>query len=101
DAESRDLRGELRLLERELHEADGAEVVDLVRLHLLDDADERREVAQVAFDELECGVLALDEVDLRVRLAVYETEHLVLLVGQELREMTTVLTGDAGDQCAF
>ena len=61
-AEAGDLRRELRLLERQLHEADRAEVVHLVRLHLLDDRDQRREVAQVTFDDLECGVLGLDEI---------------------------------------
>ena len=39
-AEAGDLGRELGLLERELHEAHGAEVVDLVGLHLLDDRDQ-------------------------------------------------------------
>ena len=100
-AEAGDLRGELGLLERELHEADRAEVVDLVGLHLLDDRDQRREVAQVALDQLERGVLALHHLDLGVGLAVHEPEDLVALEGEELGEMAAVLTGDSGDQCAF
>ena len=84
-AQAGDLRGELGLLERQLHEADRAEVVHLVGLHLLDDRDQRREVAQVALDELERGVLTLHQLDLRVGLAVDEPEHLVALAGQELR----------------
>jgi len=40
-AESGDLRGQLGLLERELHEADGAEIEHLVGLDLLDDRDQR------------------------------------------------------------
>ena len=63
-------------------EADGAEVVDLVGLHLLDGGDERREVAQVAFDELERRVLVEDELDLRVGLAAHEPEHLVALAAR-------------------
>ena len=52
-AEAGDLRRELGLRERQVHEADGAEVVDLVGLHALDHRDERREVAQVAVDQLQ------------------------------------------------
>ena len=100
-AEAGDLRGELGLLERELHEADRAEVVDLVGLHLLDRGDQRREVAQVAADELETGALLLHELGLRVRLSGDEAEHLVPLRGQELTQVPTVLPGDTGDERAL
>ena len=99
--ETGDLRGELGLLERELDEADSPEVVDLVRLHLLDHRDERRQVAQVALDQLERRVLVLNHLDLGVRLAVHQPEDLIALSGEELGKMTAVLAGDAGDQCAF
>ena len=88
-------------LNEQLHEADRAEVVDLVRLHLLDDGDQRRQVAQVTLDDLERRVLGLDQIRLRVVLPSYEAEHLVALRGQELREVASVLSGDPGDQCAL
>jgi len=45
------LRRVLGRLERDLHVALGTEVVDLVRLHLLDDADDVRGVREVAVVE--------------------------------------------------
>ena len=57
DADAGDVGGELGLAERQRHEAHGAEVVDLVGLDLLDRGDERRQVAQVAVDQLERRVL--------------------------------------------
>ena len=83
--------GELGLGEREVHEADGAEVVDLVGLHPLDHRDERRQVAQVAVDQLQRRRLAHDQRGLRVVLAPHEAEHLVALLGQEVREVAAVL----------
>ena len=52
--------GQLGLAERELDEADGAEVVDLVGLDLFDHGDERGQVGQVAVDELDLGDFVLD-----------------------------------------
>ena len=96
--ETGDLGGELGLRPRQLHEADGAEVVDLVRLHLLDRGDQRREVAEVAVDELERGCLVDDHLALRVVLAANEAEHLVALADQELGEESTVLSGNSRDE---
>ena len=66
-----DIRRQLRLAEREGHEADGTEVVDLVGLHLLDGRDQRGEILQVAFDHLQLGRLFLDHLDLRVGLPAH------------------------------
>ena len=93
--------GELGLRERQRHEADRAEVVDLVGLDLLDRGDERRQVAQVAVDELERRRLVDDHLALRVVLAPDQAEHLVALAGEELGEVAAVLAGDAGDEGAF
>ena len=78
-AEAGDLRRQLGLLERELHEADRAEVVDLVGLHLLDDGDQRRQVAQVALDELERRVLVCTISIFGFAWPAHEAEDLVAL----------------------
>ena len=100
-AEPGDLRGELGLLERELDEGHRAEVVDLVRLHLLHHRDERREVAEVAVDQLDARVLVEHQLRLRVRLAPDQPEDLVALLAEQLAEVPAVLPGDAGDERAL
>ena len=80
------------------HEADGGEVVDLVGLHLLDGADERRLVEQVAELDLDVGQRRLDDEALGVVLAADEAVDLVALGEQVLGEVEAVLAGDAGDE---
>src|SRR3989440_10503703 len=100
-AQPGDVSRELGLFERQLHEADRAEVVDLVRLHLLDRGDQRRQVLEVALDQLERRILVLDHLGLRVRLASHEPEDLIALAGQELGHVPAVLARDPGDERAF
>src|SRR5436305_9608498 len=52
-AQTGDVCSEFGLAERQSHEADGTEVVDLVGLDLLHYSDERRQVLEVALDQLD------------------------------------------------
>ena len=86
----------------------GTEVVDLVRLHLLQDTGEVRTVRQVAVVQNEVLVLHMrvfvDVVHaLRVegRGAALDAMHFVALGQQELSEVRAVLAGDAGNQTSF
>ena len=95
-----DIRRELGLAERQRHEADGAQVVDLVGLDLLHDGDERREVLEVSFDDLQLGCLVLDHLDLRVVLPTDHAVDVVTLPDEQPGQMPAVLAGDPGDQRA-
>ena len=68
-AETRDVGRQLRLLERERDEGDGAEVVDLVRLAVVDGGDQGGEVLKVAADELRERKLLAQQLGLRIRLS--------------------------------
>ena len=82
------------------------EIVDLVRLCLLHDADEVRGVRQVTVVEVETR-LALVRVDVQVidaagierRGATLDAMNLVTLAEQKLREVGAILTSDACDEC--
>ena len=95
-----DVRGELGLAKRQRHETDGAEVVDLVRLDLLDHGDERREILEVSLDDLQLGGLVLDHLDLGVVLAADHAVDVVTLPDEQAGQMPAVLAGDPGDQGA-
>jgi hypothetical protein len=84
------------------------EVVDLVGLHLLDDAHQAGAVGHVAVVEDEAAVRfvrilveMVDAVGVEQRSATLDAMHFVALVEQELGEVGTVLAGHAGDQCDF
>jgi hypothetical protein len=84
------------------------EVVDLVGLHLLDDAHQARAVGHVAVVQDEFSVLLVrilvemvDAVGVEQRGAALDAVHVVALVEQELGEVGAVLAGDAGDECDF
>ena len=83
-AQAGDLRRQLGLLPRERHEADRAEVVDLVGLDLRDHRDQRRQVAQIAVDQLQRRRLSEHHVGLGVVLAPDQPVDLVPLAGEEL-----------------
>ena len=92
-----DLRRQLGLLPRERHEADRAEVVDLVGLDLRDHRDQRRQVAQIAVDQLNDGVSASTMSALGLfwpRISPWTWYPLPARIGEE----APVLAGDAGDQ---
>ena len=100
----RDVEGHLDVRHR-------TEVVDLVRLHVADDADEVGAVAEVAVVQLDLldvdvtdeviHVEVLNALGVEAGRAADEAMDLVALVEQELSEVGAVLAGDAGNQCAF
>ena len=98
--------GVLRLLERDLHVGLRGQVVDLVRLHLLHDVDQRRRVRHVAVvqDEVRIGVVRVfvDVVDARgveQRGAALDAVHLIPFGQQKLGQIRAVLPGNSCDQC--
>ena len=85
-----------------------AEVVDLVRLHLAEDAGEVGAVGQVAVVQAEARVLdvrilvdVIDPLGVEERGAAFDAVDLVAFFEQELGEVGTVLSGDAGDECVL
>ena len=90
-----------------------AEVVDLIRLHLLNDPDQVGDVGEVALVESEAWGLPLRTRIVRVLVKVIDSGgietarapldamHLVTLIQQQLCEVAAVLARDAGDQCGF
>ena len=103
--EPRHVTGVLRRLEADLHVALRAEVVDLGGLHLAQEVDERRRVAEVAVVEEEAPALdvrilvdVVEALGVEARRAPHDPVHLVPLAEQELREIRAVLAGDAGDE---
>ena len=88
--------------------AHGGEVVYLVRLGLLDDADQIGGIGQVAVVQLELGVVhmrilvqMIDAVGIEQGGTAFHTVHHVALLQQQLGQVGTVLSCDAGDQCDF
>jgi len=86
--------------------AQRAQDVDLVGLHLLDDAGEVGAVGEVAVVQHEALVLdvrvfvdVVDALGIEERRAALDAVDFVALVEQELGEVGAVLAGDAGDEC--
>ena len=86
----------------------GTEVVDLIRLNLLDNPDQVGAVCEVAVVKDQSRV-ALVRILIKVvnptgveaaRAPLYAM-NLVALLQQQLRQVAAVLTGDAGDQGGF
>ena len=84
------------------------EVVDLVGLHLLDDADQARRIGEVAVVQDEAAVLlvrilvqVVDAIGVEQRGAALDAVDFVALVQQEFGEVGAVLAGDAGDEGFF
>ncbi len=98
----------LGLLEAHRHVAHRAQVVDLVGLHLLHDADEVGAVGEVTVVQLEAGVVdvrvlveVVDAVGVEERRAPLDAVHLVALGEQQFGEVGAVLAGHAGDECSL
>ena len=100
--------GVFRRLETHRHMALRAQVVDLVRLHLVNDAGEVGRIGEIAVMEHE---LLLRHVRILVdvvhplgveqRRAPLDAMHLVPLFQQQFGQVRPVLTGHAGDQRPF
>ena len=92
------------LLERHRDVALRGEVVDLVGLHLLDDADQAARIGHVAVMQDEAAVRfvrvlvqVVDAVGVEQRRAALDAVDLVAFAEQKLGEVGAVLAGDAGD----
>ena len=86
----------------------GAEIVDLVGLHLGDDPDQVGAVAEIAVMEVEPRlrnmrilVEMVDPLGVERGSAAFDTMNLIALRQQEFGEVRTVLSGYPGDQCTF
>ena len=100
--------GVFRAFKRNGYVALGAEVVDFVGLHLLDDADQAGGIGQVAVVEDEIAVIGVRIlVDVVNALGVeggcptFDAVDFVALCQQKFGEVGTVLAGDASDKCFF
>ena len=90
-------------LERHLHMALRRQVVDLVRLYLLDYADQVGGVGQISIVEdeiLVCymGILieVIDAIGIEQRGAPFDTVHDVVFAEQKLRQIGAILAGYPG-----
>lgn len=98
--------GILWRLEAYRHMALRTQVVDFIRLHLLDDAGEAGGVRQVAVVEYEAlvvyvGVLIdmIHPLGAEREGASFDAADFIALFQQELGQIGAVLAGDAGDEC--
>ena len=97
--------GVFRRLEGHGHVAHGGQVVDLVRLHLLDDAHQAGGIGQVAVVERELAVVdmrilvqVVDAVGVEQAAAALDAVHLVAFLEQQLGQIGTILACHARDQ---
>jgi hypothetical protein len=81
------------------------QVVDLVRLHLLNDPDQVGGIGQVAVVQphvhralMRILIQVIDSIGIEGRRPALDAVHLVAFAEQQLRQISTVLAGDAGDQ---
>ena len=95
-------------LERHGHVALRREVVDLVRLHLLHDADQVGRVGQVAVVQSHAYVAlvrvlvqVVDAVGVEARGPALDAVYLVALFEQQFGQVRAVLAGDARYQCCL
>ena len=84
------------------------EVVDLIRLHLLNNPDQVGAVGEVAVMENQSRIIfmrvlikMIDSAGVEAARAPLDPMHLVALLKQQLRQVTAVLPCDAGDQGGF
>ena len=91
--------GQHRLVPRGGDERHGGEVVDLVRLDVVDDADQRELIEQVGGPERDAIEQMLDAPVVRGAEAAGDADHLVVVVEQQLRQVRPVLPRDPGDDC--
>ena len=97
--------GQQRLVPRRFHKGLSGEVVDLVRLHVAQDADERGDVGQVAVDQphilLDAKPAEFRADDVGGGAAPHQAINLIALVQEELRQVGAVLPGDTRYQCTL
>ena len=83
----------------------GGEIVDLVGLDFLHDVRENAGVGQIAVvqEEVAAGdmrilIKMIDAIRIEQRRAALDAVHFVAFFQQELREVGSILSGDAGDE---
>ena len=111
DAECTEAIGVCRILrgvERDRHVRHRREVVDFVRLHLLDNPDQVGRIGQVPVmqDKIAMfymGILVkvIDAIGVEQRRPALDTVDDVILLQQKFGEIGAVLSGDTGYQCNF
>lgn len=101
DADGREFRGQHRLVPGGGDKAHGGHVVYFVGLDLSDDLADGILVQQVCLADLDAVLDMLDAVEFLHAGTADHAVDLISLLQQEIGEIGTVLTGDAGDQCFF
>ena len=91
------LAGEHRLLPGRGHERHGREIVELVRLNLVDHAQQRHLVEQIRLPQVDTPAQVLDTLLVRRAQPSRHADHLVALLQQQLCQIGTVLARDPGN----
>ncbi len=85
-----------------------AEIVDLIRLHLLHDVDQAAGVGEVSVMQNEISVAymrvfieMIDPAGVKQRGTALDAVDLIAFPQQKIREISSVLPGDTRDQCCF
>ncbi len=99
DAQGGHIAGKNRLIPRGLDKRLGGQVIDFIGLILIQDADQRDLVTQVARNKLQSILDVADTVEVEGARAAHHTNDAVAAVEQELGQIGTVLSGDARNQC--
>ena len=97
------ISGILRHIKRNLHMALGCQVVDFIRLHQIDDSDQRRRIRQISV--MKGNGACLDQMINAGRIGngcpTGDAMHLIPFLQQKLRQIRTILTSNACNQCNF
>ena len=100
-ADGVDLCGRERLLPACRDKALRREIVDLIRLRDAQRGDQRNDIGHIRIDQTDSIFEMCDIAEIDDALAPPDAVDLIALFEQQLREIGAVLTGDAGNQCAF
>ncbi len=107
-AEGVAIGGVFRRFEAHRHMALGAQVIDLIRLHLLDDPDQVGGIGEIAVVQHQAwielvGILVemIDAGGVEAAGPALDAMYHVALLQQQLRQIGAILAGDAGDEGAF
>ena len=86
----------------------GRQIVDLVRLHFLDDPDQAGGIREIAVMQGEIKSLlvrvvveVIDAIGVDQRRPALDAVNRIALGQQQFGEISAVLAGDAGDQCGL
>ena len=93
--------GILRHIEGHLHMGLGRQIVNFVRLHQRDDADQAGRIGQIAVVKLDFVQNVVDAGGVGEGCPAGNAMDLIALFQQKFGKIGAVLTGDAGDQCFF